>query len=346
MRRPEEWPSSTESGLQVCLFTYGPGFPMRKARAFKLSINFAAGAALVNTPSRILLTNLRYVVFVSFRGGSVRTAEWIQGIFAVLLAIAAWCVPLPGARRRRITVFALIVVAAVAFAWATQFWLPQSASNAFRNWLPVGLMLIPYWQTGQFFQRPNLKIQNWLMNLDRRWLTYTAQRIGTAHTRLGLVFEIAYVFCYPFVPLGLGVLYVAGLERRVDEYWFVVLTATYICYAITPFFPAMPPRDVAKYEAGASRAAGDRANRGQVFNRWLQEWGSIHAISFPSAHVASTLAVSMVLTRHLHVVGICFLVVAGCIAVAAVAGRYHYTLDVVLGGVVAVGVFTATYRWF
>lgn len=278
----------------------------------------------------------------------MRIAEWIQGGFAVLLAAAAWVVPLPAARRRRITLLAVVVVAALAFAYSTAWWLPAASSAALRDWLPVGLMLVPYWQTGQFFTGPNLKIQNWLMELDRRWLERTSQRMGTARTRLGMVFEVAYVFCYPFVPLGLGTLYIAGLRYRVDEYWFVVLMSTYICYAITPFFPAMPPRDVAAWTPPptAQVRGREKANKGQVFNRWIQEWGSIHAISFPSAHVASTLAVSLVLTRHLHVVGICFLLVAGCIAVAAVAGRYHYTLDVLLGAAVALAVFCGSYRFF
>ena len=285
----------------------------------------------------------------------MRIAEWIQGGFALLLAVAAWLSPLPAQRRRRITILAAIVVVAVAVARSTAYWLPPAWSTAFRDWLPVALMLVPYWQTGQFFLGPNLKIQNWLMDLDRRWLVETSARSGTAKTRLGLGFEIAYVFCYPFVPLGLGALYIAGMRGRVDEYWFVVLTATYLCYAITPFFPAMPPRVLANVSAldrwnpvPARESANKReqSNKGQRFNRWIQEWGSIHAISFPSAHVASTLAVSLVLTRHMHIVGLCFLFVAGCIAVAAVAGRYHYTLDVLLGAAVALAVFWGSYRWF
>jgi len=283
----------------------------------------------------------------------MRLAEWMQGGFALLLAIAAWfprkANPLPIERCRRITLLAVLTVVAIAFAGSTSAWLSPPWGRAFRDWLPALLMLIPYWQTGQFFQGPNLKIQNWLMELDRHWVEQTSHRIGTARTRLGLGFEIAYVFCYPFVPLGLGVLYLAGLRWRVDEFWFVVLTSTYICSAITPFFPAMPPRDAAapsKPDPEMPIPAPEKANKGQRFNRWLQEWGSIHAISFPSAHVASTLAVSLVLTPHLHFVGLCFLFVAGCIAVAAVAGRYHYTLDVLLGAAVAMTVFGASYRWF
>jgi membrane-associated phospholipid phosphatase len=43
------------------------------------------------------------------------------------------------------------------------------------------------------------------------------------------------------------------------------------------------------------------------------------------------------------VTGACFLAVAVCIAVAAVAGRYHYLLDVVLGAAVALSVFCASW---
>jgi hypothetical protein len=280
----------------------------------------------------------------------VRIAEWLQSGFAVLLALAAWLPlrPLPMRSRRRITVLAAIVVAADAAACSTRLFLPASVSVAARDWLPVLLMLVPYWQTGQFFRGPSAKIQRWLLRLDLRWLGRDAARSGTSRTRLGFALEIAYVFCYPFVPMGLAALYIAGRRAHVDFFWLVVLTATYLCYAITPFFPAMPPRDALKSaltpQSGAALIADPAAgpqNRGRRFNRWLQEWGSIHAISFPSAHVASALAVSLVLLRWMPVTGPCFLAGAVFIAVAAVAGRYHYLLDVLLGAAVASGVFAA-----
>lgn len=285
----------------------------------------------------------------------MRIAEVLQSGFAVLLAVTAWLPALRSlsARRRlRITALAALVVVADAIACATPRFLPATASTALRDWLPVVLMMVPYWQTGQFFQGPNPKIQRWLMRLDLRWLGRTAARSGTSRTRLGLALEIAYVFCYPFVPLGLAALYIAGRRTHADFFWLVVLTATYLCYAITPFFPAMPPRDAIK-SASASPAPIAKAdplgdpgsgpqNRGRRFNRWLQDWGSIHAISFPSAHVASALAVSLVLLRWMPVTGACFLAVALCIAVAAVAGRYHYLLDVLLGAGVAMMVFAAS----
>jgi hypothetical protein len=286
----------------------------------------------------------------------VRIAEVLQSGFAVLLALAAWMPALrslPARRRIRITILALLVVTTDAIACLTPRFLSSAASATLRDWLPVVLMLMPYWQTGQFFQKPSAKIQRWLLRLDLRWLGRTAVRSGTARTRLGLALEIAYVFCYPFVPLGLAALCIGGRRAHADFFWLVVLTASYLCYAITPFFPAMPPRDAMKSVLNAATTATGAVepspdstgpqNRGRRFNRWIQEWGSIHAISFPSAHVASTLAVSLVLLRWMPVTGACFLAVAVCIAVAAVAGRYHYLLDVVLGAAVALSVFCASW---
>ena len=287
----------------------------------------------------------------------MRIAEELQSGFAVLLAVAAWFPglrSLPARRRLRITLLSTLVLAADAFACATPRFLSVAASATLRDWLPVALMLVPYWQTGQVFRGPNARIQRWLLRLDLRWLGRAAARSGTARTRIGLALEVAYVFCYPFVPLGLAALYLAGRRSHADFFWLVVLTATYICYAVTPFVPAMPPRDAIRSASASQTLVAGRAalddpgagppNRGRRFNRWLQQWGSIHAISFPSAHVASALAVSLVLLRWVPVTGACFLVVAGCIAVAAVAGRYHYLLDVLLGAAVALSVFAASCR--
>jgi membrane-associated phospholipid phosphatase len=82
-----------------------------------------------------------------------------------------------------------------------------------------------------------------------------------------------------------------------------------------------------------------------VFNRWILQHGSIHAISFPSAHVASTCAVSLVLLHFMPLIGLAFLFVSVWIAIGAVVGRYHYALDVLLGAATALGVFAACYSY-
>ncbi len=273
----------------------------------------------------------------------MRTSEWIQIGFAILLAGAAWIQalgprPLPPRSRWTITLLGVVPLAAVMLARATAFFLPADYVSVLRDWLTVGLFLVPYWQTGQFFQGPNHRIEERLMAFDRWLMPGKAGASGTARTGLGVALEVAYLFCYPLVPLGLLALYLGGQRDHVASFWLVVLIATYLCYVITPFVPAYPPRDLAK-------PPSDQATKARVFNRWILKHGSIHAISFPSAHVASTFAVSLVLLRFMPAVGLVFLFVSVWIAMGAVVGRYHYALDVLLGGATALAVWIVCYRF-
>lgn len=277
----------------------------------------------------------------------MRTSEWIQVGFAVVLAIAAWVQPstralgprpLPIRKRWFITGLALVPVIGVALVRATAWFLPPLYVSALRDWLTVGLFLVPYWQTGQFFQGPNHQIEKNLMAFDRWLMPVTAATSGTARTGLGWALEIAYLFCYPFVPLGLLALYAVGQRQNAAGFWLVVLIATYVCYVITPFFPAYPPRDLA-----GGKPPRAQVGKVRVFNRWILQHGSIHAISFPSAHVASSFAVALALIYYSPVVGGVFLFVAIWISLGAVVGRYHYALDVIMGVVTAVVVFGACY---
>lgn len=270
----------------------------------------------------------------------MRTSEWIQVGFAIILAAAAWMRALPNHRRWIVPLLAASAICAVAVACSLVHVLAPVQVSIIRDWLTAALMLVPYWQTGQFFMGPNEKIQAALVAFDRKWLPGIAAASGTPHTRIGLAMEIAYLFCYPLVPLGLAVLYVAGLRQYTCVFWFVVLVSTYICYAITPFVPALPPRSIA-----GEQIPSLAPNVGRVFNRWILRHGSIHAISFPSAHVASSLATALVLLWFVPLAGLVFLFVAVCIAVAAVVGRYHYALDVLLGALTALVVFLSSYLY-
>lgn len=259
----------------------------------------------------------------------MRTSEWIQGSFAAILALAAWVRLLPTGRRWVVTLLAAFAITAIAIARFASHLITPLWGSILRDWLPVALMLVPYWQTGQFFLRPNEKIQKRLAEIDRHLLRFAPEM--TSLGRLArLALEWAYMFCYPLVPLGLGVLYAAGMRQYSSAYWFIVLVPTYLCYAITPFVPALPPRSIA-----TKHSTVVTSNKGRVMNLWILKYGSIHAISFPSAHAASAFAVSIVLLRFVPVAGVVFLVISFGIAVAAVAGGYHYAIDVVLGAALA-----------
>ena len=108
-----------------------------------------------------------------------------------------------------------------------------------------------------------------------------------------------------------------------DYYWAVVLLATYTCFAVTPFMPALPPRVLTGYDKFEIPPNSVRA-----LNRLVLSRASIQAITFPSAHVAASAAGALVLLRLEPRVGLIFLWVALSIAVATVVGGYHYVADV------------------
>jgi membrane-associated phospholipid phosphatase len=279
----------------------------------------------------------------------MRISEWIQVVFALLLAAAAWMTgltshPLPLRRRWIVTSLATAAVTIVTIGRFSACFLWSNHRPILRDCLTVALFLVPYWQTGQFFLGPNLKVQNRLLAFDRWLLPSIAATSGTERTFIGLLFEVAYLFCYPLVPLSLLTVYIAGLRGKVNTFWFVVLVSTYICYAVTPFVPAFPPRSLIGDQADPSVPAKD-TNQGRTFNRWILKRGSIHAISFPSAHVASAFAIALLFLRYSLSLGAIFLVVAVLISLGAVVGRYHYALDVLLGAATAFGVFLASYRY-
>jgi membrane-associated phospholipid phosphatase len=279
----------------------------------------------------------------------MRTSEWIQIVFALVLAVAGWITGLSSHRlplRRRwiVTGLAAIAITVVALGRFNASFLSPDHLSILRDCLAVALFLVPYWQAGQFFLQPNLRIQERLLAFDRWLLPGIAAKSGTERTSIGFLFEMAYFFCYPLVPLGLLAVYIAGLRGKVGAFWFVVLLSTYICYAVTPFVPAFPPRSLTCDQADTSAHAKD-TNKGRIFNRWILKHGSIHAISFPSAHVASAFAIALVLLRYAPPIGVVFLVLAVLISLGAVVGRYHYALDVLLGAFTALAVFLVSYRY-
>jgi len=279
----------------------------------------------------------------------MRTSEWIQIVFASVLAVAAWITsltshPLPLRRRWVVTCLAAIAIMVVALGRLSASFLSPGHLSILRDCLTVALFLVPFWQTGEFFLQPNLKIQNRLLAFDRWLLHGIAARSGTERTAIGFFLEVAYLFCYPLVPLGLLAVYMARLREKAGGFWFVVLVSTYICYAVTPFVPAFPPRSLIRDQADTS-APAKAMNKARIFNRWILKHGSIHAISFPSAHVASAFAIALVFLRYALPIGVVFLVLAVLISLGAVVGRYHYALDVLLGAATALAVFLASYRY-
>ncbi len=248
--------------------------------------------------------------------------------------------PLPRSRQLIVSKLALIVIGAIALARFSSHWLNPAASSILHDWLPAALFLVPYWQIGQFFTKSDPHIESRLAAFDRAF--FQALGIQPAKVSIGraagVCLELAYVMVYPLIPLGLATLYLTGLRHFVNYYWIVVLASTYACLAITPFVRAMPPRSMSDCEK--FRMPGSRV---EMLNHWILRRASIQAITFPSAHVASALAATLVLLRLEPWVGLMFLGIALSIVVATVVGGYHYVADVLLAGLVAILAFAATF---
>jgi len=268
----------------------------------------------------------------------MRLAEQIQIALVSLIAALAWIRPL--SRRRQLKVYSLTIVM-ILIVCAGRFSahaLDPTHSTTLRDWLPAALFLVPYWQVGNFFKGPNAIVQERLAAFDGRFfeMILPAYRSSRWSSAWSLYVEGVYLLVYPLIPLGLGVLYSAGLRHQADYYWAVVLSSSYLCFGITPFVPALPPRMV-----NASQTFHSPSTRLRRLNHWILQRASIQAITFPSAHVAAAVAAAMVLLRFVPLAGLAFGWLALSIMVAAIVGGYHYVADVLLAFVIAVVIFSA-----
>lgn len=254
-------------------------------------------------------------MYTDFSGWRLLRAEVVNLAFFGGMTALAWILRLDPARRWRVTRLGGTGIALTFLgAW--------TGLGAVREWLTMPLMLLGYWQCGPFFVRPNERLQTLLLESDHRILAGIKPPAW-----LTQLLELAYLFCYPLLPMGLGLLYAFGQRHAADFYCTALEVSTYACYVLLPFLPTSPPRVLEP----PIPSTGVRR-----LNQWLVRHGSIHANTFPSAHVAATMSAALVLILMLPVAGWIFLAVAAAIAAGAVLGRYHYLADAILGALLAV----------
>ena len=262
----------------------------------------------------------------------MRTAEWIQlAVFSFLLVLAL-VRRLPATRRILAVAIGTGGVTITAVSALLPHWVAPLTASVARDWLPAALMLLVYWQAGQFFVRIEEGLQQKLLRLDRSLVAPAL--VPLAGTRAGAwilgYLEIAYLFCYPMIPLSMAAIYLLHRGHEADRYWAVVLTATYACYVMVPFAQMLPPRLI---EEGWTAALPENPVR--KLNLGILRHASIHANTFPSAHVAASVSSALVLIHLEPWLGLVFLWVAISISFGAVFGRYHYAADAILGAAVA-----------
>jgi hypothetical protein len=256
----------------------------------------------------------------------MRFYEWISLAFFAAFGALAWVRRLPARRRAVITG---IAVAGIGGILGVRF-------TAIRDWLPLGFIPLAYWQTGQFVLPIHKSLQSKLEAFDRKYLRPGVPPPVSPDSPLMSLFELAYLFCYPLVPLGLVALYISGIGQFAEEFWNVVLPPAYACYATFPFVQTLPPRTIERDVPWQPHATPLRK-----LNLLVLRHISIQANTFPSGHVAASLAVALELLAHTTDAGLVFLALTLSIAAGAFFGRYHYGIDVLLGALLAVISFSA-----
>ena len=274
----------------------------------------------------------------------MRAAELIHIVVFCFFVSLAWIRALPLRRRAKVTGIGIAGLGAtITGCCILPRLLPALAVSVVRDWLPAALVLLVYWQAGEFFMKVDQRFQDRLERIDARMVAPLLRRLsrGRAGKWIAAYLELAYLLCYPMIPMSIGTLYVLRLARYADSFWIVVLVSTYLSYGALPFLQTLPPRMLEEPWLEPLPATSVRR-----FNLWILRHASIHANTFPSAHVAASTGAALVLASLAPwPVGLAFLAIAAGIGVGTFAGRYHFAADAVAGSAVAAIVFLVT-SWF
>jgi membrane-associated phospholipid phosphatase len=279
---------------------------------------FAGGWTEPRRASR--LDDLRY-------RSNVRSSEWVAFTYFSYLAIVCWLRPVPTRQRLSVTaVSAALAAAIVVLAPATPPYL--------RDWLPFVYVAFGYYVTGWVFIEPSRTLEQWLLAWDHRLFGDPTTRFASWPGWLVGFLDIVYMCLFLFLPAGLAALMLAGHGAQTNHYWTMVLLADLGAFAPLSVFQTRPPW-----------ALEPRAQLGGGPVRWLAERmvrsTTICVNTFPSGHVAVSFAIAFAVFPSMPLTGSLLLVLAVCISVACVVGRYHYAVDVVAGLALAVTVFAA-----
>jgi membrane-associated phospholipid phosphatase len=214
-----------------------------------------------------------------------------------------------------------------------------------RDLFPAVLLLVAYRESGLMLNPDaahhlDVVFIQWDRALLNNPFVQAVLKAGTPWLQHYL--ELAYLLCYPLVPLGAVAIHCTSRgrgepgTRPMDDFWVTVLLATLFCYAVYPFFPLTPPRVLFADVPGPHVEPLLRK-----INFWLLDRYSVAACIFPSGHVAAATAVALAVRKHAPRLGALFLILAASVAVATVYGRYHYAADAVAGALVGIAAYNA-----
>jgi membrane-associated phospholipid phosphatase len=246
--------------------------------------------------------------------------EWLAGAYASAFVIVALVVASVEGRLRATTMAAGLLLGVLIVA--------TQGSLRLRLMAPHVYLLVGYWLPGLIVRGRVMKafdfaFESWLRRSDAA----IRPRLPALPAWLSWPLELAYLFCYPLVPLAFLLVWARGTTEDVARLWLLVLSAGYACYATLPWMLSRPPRAL---EAGPHGPGGVRALNRFVLGRFSHTWNT-----FPSGHVAVTAAAAFVVWQVWPSAGVVVGVLALGVGLGAAAGRYHYVVDVVAGLLVA-----------
>jgi len=256
----------------------------------------------------------------------VRTSEALAFWYFAACVVVPWLRPLPLRRRAQ-------AAAAGATMCAAVIGIAHHAPTVVRDWAPGASILVAYYVTGWFFVRPSQRVERWLMAWDRRLLGDPTTRFARWPRALLAYLELVYMGCFLLVPAGFAILAAIGRADLADRYWTIVSAAEFGAFAPLVLVQTRPPWILERKAVLADRTVHRAASL-------MVERLTIRANTFPSGHVAGSLAVALALTDVTPAFGIAVLLAAISIGIATVVGRYHYVVDAITGAALAVAVWT------
>jgi membrane-associated phospholipid phosphatase len=230
----------------------------------------------------------------------------------------------PQARRALITSISLVLVAVI---WG----IARTAPPFVRDWAPFLYVSVAYYLTAHLFIAPSARLEAWLLKWDHRWLGDPTTRFARWPWWFVAWLDIIYMLCAPILPGGFLLLVLTGHSSQANRYWTMVLAADMGAFAPLSVFQTRPPWQI-------ERPAVLPASRVHRLASYVVKNATTGVITFPSCHVAVTIAVAFGVMSTLPLAGIALLLCALSISVACVVGRYHYTVDVLAGAALGLGV--------
>jgi membrane-associated phospholipid phosphatase len=242
------------------------------------------------------------------------------------LAVVCWLRPVPQSRRFLVTGVSLALAAAIRIF--------ANGPLLVRDWAPLLYVTVGYFLTGQLFVTPSEKLESWLMSWDHRLLGDPTRRFAHWPGWVVAYLDVVYMFCFLLLPGGFAALVAAGHSTQANHYWTMVLAADLGAFAPLSIFQTRPPWALEEPPVLADKTVRRLASH-------MVRHATIGVNTFPSGHVAVSLAAALAVIGQMPLTGAVLLVLAASVSLACSVGRYHYIVDVLAGAALAAGVWIA-----